>query len=888
MQLSREGARLIRQNVSDVFVSHSRRNAAEAEQLCAVLEGAGISCWIAPRDIPPGRTWPASIADAIASARLIAVLVSDAANASAEVAREVIAALDAHRPLVPIRLHDVTPAGNLGYLLAGVQWHDAFAAGGPDTTRIAQVVHALLDDSGSERAPFVRATRAAPPNNLPAVATTLVGREADLHRLDALLATHRLITLTGSGGVGKTRLALAAVANAAAHFTGGCIFVDLAPLIDEARVAEATASALRLPETAAASVEAAIVGALRNAGPALVLVLDNCEHLIAAVARFVHELVRATPATIVATSREPLRVDGEVVYRVPSLDLDAAVALFAERATAATQSFRLTDENRVTIAGIARAVDGIPFAIELAAARMRAMTPVDIATRLSARFRLLTGGNRTSLPRQQTLHAMIDWSHDLLDDAERRIFRRLALFAGGWTLDAASAVCGDTDLDEWDVADRLASLVDKSLVAHATSESDARYHLLETTRAYALERLDEARERDDVVRRHIDWFVAVAECGESEWTTRARTAWRATYIPDIENQRLALAEAIDNRRDTAAGMRLATSLRPLWDAAARPAEGVAWCERALAAAGDDGSLAVARLLLALGKLLEYGIHVQRRRSASTRAVEICHAFKDERGLIAALQDLAFACVEIGDRATADAHARTALDTARTLGEPALIINALQTRSFTVDQTLLDERRALLEEAHTIAVRVHNERDVAALSMWLAELASDAGDRQAAQERGTEAFLTLVALGERVQAAFCSANLCAYALDAGDAEAAAAALAGALSLADGNVPLITAIAGQYAAEIALLRGDAPAAARAKGFSDARLAALDVARGATEERSFRRLDAALRSAVDEAALTRLLAEGSTFDETAIFSCASPTMHRPPSDHIALRVP
>ena len=865
-----------------MFVSHSRRNAVEAEQLCAVLEGAGISCWIAPRDIPPGRTWPASIAAGIADARLIAVLVSDASNASAEVAREVIAALDARRPLVPIRLHDVSPAGNLAYLLAGVQWHDAFSRDGRvDPSRLVDVIRPLLDDAeNAAREPPTRPARRAIPGNLPSATTTLVGRDADLRRLAELLGTHRIVTLTGSGGVGKTRLALAAVAGAADRWTDGRYFDDLAPLTDAARVGETIAAVLGLPETAPDQIEAAIERALQDGST--VIVLDNCEHVIAEVARHVHALARATPVTIVATSREPLRIDGEVVYRVPSLDLDAAVTLFAERAAAASQTFRLSDENRATVEGIARAVDRIPFAIELAAARLRAMTPAEIAGRLSARFRLLTGGNRAALPRQQTLHATIDWSHDLLGDAERQVFRRLAIFADGWTLDAASAACADAVLDAWDVADHVASLVDKSLVMH--DADTGRYRFLESTHAYAREQLDAANERDDVARRHLAWFGNLAETGEREWTTRPLADWRTTYAADIENLRLALTTALSDGGDAQAGVRLAAALRPFWIAVGRPAEGVAWCERALAVTGDDGSLAIGKLLLTICRLLEYGIHVGRRLAAATRAAEICRAHGDERATIQALQDIAFALCEKGERAGADARADEALQRARAFGDLRIIAHCLQTRSFTVDPHDLDARRALLEEAYANATELKSETERASYLMWLAELEADAGNGAAARQRGIDALAILAALGDRLQAAYCSANLCAYELDAGSLDMAEAYLADALRLADGNVPLLTAVATQYVAEIALFRGDAEAAARAKGYGDARMVELDVVRGTTEERSSRRLDAGLRARLDPATLARLTNEGRALDEDAVLRLASPSIGHPSSGRIA----
>jgi hypothetical protein len=476
------------------------------------------------------------------------------------------------------------------------------------------------------------------------------------------------------------------------------------------------------------------------------------------------------------------------------------------------------------------------------------------------------------------LQATIDWSHDLLDDAARTVFRRLAVFAGGWTLDAASAVCADDALDAFDVADQIVSLVDKSLVVHAAARGDGRYRFLESTRAYALDRLDAAGERRDVAGRHVAWFADFAEAGQREWATLARDRWCAIYAAELENQRLALTTAIAEGCDVAAGVRLAAALRSLWIATGRPAEGVSWCERALAAAGDDGSTGIAWLLITICRLLEYGIHVQRRLSAAERAIEITRAHGDERGLIQALQEAAFARCETGDRVRADADSADALTHARALGDRQIVSHALMTRSFAIDPARFDERRALLEEALGIALRAGNEGERAQYLMWLSELEAAAGDIAAASTRGAEALAVLVTIGDRIDAAFCSANLCAYALDDAQADMAEAYLGDALRFADGNVPLVAAIATQYAAEIALLRGDVDGAARARGFSEAQLTSLDVARGATEERSFRRLDAALRAQRDAPALERLAAEGRALDADAILRSALPSTRRP----------
>ncbi len=343
---------------------------------------------------------------------------------------------------------------------------------------------------------------------------------------EALHAT-RLLTLVGAGGIGKTRLSLQVAADLLDEYPDGVWFVELAPLTDAHLVPQAVASALGVKEETGRPVTEALVEHVVDRQ--LLLVLDNCEHLVEACATLADRLLRAGPRLrILTSSRQPLRVSGEATFQVPALGVPApqdriaadamprypAVQLFVDRATSARPAFRLTDHNAGAVAAICRHLDGIPLAIELAAARMRALSVENIADRLSDRFHLLTGGNRTALPRQQTLRALIDWSHDLLDEQERVLFRRLAVFAGGWTLDAAEAVGAGDGLRQDDVLDRLTDLVDKSLV---TLDPEAgRYELLETIRQYAEERLDAAGEGGPVRTRHLAHYLAMAEAAKTK------------------------------------------------------------------------------------------------------------------------------------------------------------------------------------------------------------------------------------------------------------------------------------------------------------------------------------------------------------------------------------
>jgi predicted ATPase/class 3 adenylate cyclase len=361
------------------------------------------------------------------------------------------------------------------------------------------------------------------PNNLPDQLTTFVGRVRELEEVTGLLASGRLVTLTGAGGCGKTRLAAQAAAETLERSPDGTWWVELAPLTNPDGVDQALAESLAVrPLPGQSSLDAAIA---RLAGARALIVLDNCEHLLPACGEVTEAVLRACPeVTVLATSRAPLGVPGETTWRVPSLSLprevriepvDAltqsdAVRLFIERALQVRPNFTVNADNAPALAQLCHDLDGIPLAIELAAARVRVLTPQEIASGLGDRFRLLTGGARSAMPRQQTLRASVDWSHDLLSDDERTLFRRLAVFAGGWTLDAVEAVCAGDGLDRLAILDLLTSLVDKSMVAAEERGDAMRYRLLETVRQYALDRLSLAGEREIVRDRHRDAFLALA------------------------------------------------------------------------------------------------------------------------------------------------------------------------------------------------------------------------------------------------------------------------------------------------------------------------------------------------------------------------------------------
>ncbi|MGZ8748729.1 MAG: ATP-binding protein, partial [Mycobacterium sp.] len=376
----------------------------------------------------------------------------------------------------------------------------------PRPERVVQLCHPDIHNEF----PPLRVAGSVAAQNLPAQLSSFIGRDAEIAEVAGLLTENRLVTLTGAGGVGKTRLAVEVAGAIASDFSDGIAYVDLAPITNPNVVAVTASRALGLLDQRGRS---AIESVVRHiGGRRMLIVLDNCEHLLDPCASLIGELLGGCPSvTMLITSREPIGMPGELTWRVPSLPLTTeAVELFAERARKVRPDFKITDDNASAVGEICARLDGMPLAIELAAARVRALSVADILASLHDRFRLLTGGARTAVRRQQTLRASVDWSHALLTEPERTLFRRLAAFMGGFDLDAARVVGGGGDVEQYQVLDQLSLLVDKSLVVVESLAEPTRYRMLETVRQYALEKLGESGEADIVRTRHRDYFAAQA------------------------------------------------------------------------------------------------------------------------------------------------------------------------------------------------------------------------------------------------------------------------------------------------------------------------------------------------------------------------------------------
>jgi predicted ATPase len=423
--------------------------------------------------------------------------------------------------------------------------------------------------------------------------TSFIGREKELKEVAGLFAKSRLITLTGAGGVGKTRLAIQVVADVLERFPDGVWFLDLAPLSDPALVPRVAVTTLGLLEQSGRSPMMILTDFLQTRRA--LLILDNCEHIIQACAQLAETLLSSCPdLCILATSRESLRIGGELPYRVPSLEFPTSdiefamdklsnmesLKLFIQRAQVGSPTIAISQQSVLTIAQICQRLDGIPLAIELAAARSNMLTVEQILKRLDDRFILLTGGSRTSLPRHQTLHATIDWSYNLLSIEEQFLLGRLSVFAGGCTLEAAQFVCGGNGLEMYGILDLLTQLFDKSLVlAEQREGQEIRYYMLETIRQYGREKLSQAGEEESICQRHLTYFVELAERAGPNLRAFGMIIWLNRLEAELSNIREALEYAL--KRDVEAELRLASALQWFWHIRAHKKEGIDWLEAGL-------------------------------------------------------------------------------------------------------------------------------------------------------------------------------------------------------------------------------------------------------------------------------------------------------------------
>jgi len=477
------------------------------------------------------------------------------------------------------------------------------------------------------------------PHNLPHQLTSFIGREKEIAEVNNLLKTHHLVTLMGPGGTGKTRLSLQVVSNLLSLYPDGIWQVEFAPISDPALVPFEVAKLVGLKESGKSKspITEVLVEYFRSRNT--LLIFDNCEHLIEPIAHLASLLTQACrDVALLATSREALEVKGEITYPVPPLNIpdpksdrsslmdSESGRLFVKRASDASASFSLTRENASTIAQICLRLDGIPLALELAAARVKIMTVEEIAKRLNDRFRLLKGGARTTIQRQQTLRAMIDWSHNLLSESEKILFRRLAVFGGGWTLEAAESVCGGEGVESNHILDLMSQLVNKSLVLVETRQAESRYRFLETIRQYAHEKLSEAEDASSMRAKHLAYYVKLAEEAEPELYRSNQIFWMRKLDDELDNLRSALEWAV--AADAKPGLRLFVSLALYWDARINPQEREAWLTRLLERYHDADSLR-ARALAYHGLTLTFQGKFNEAHSIANQSLELSRLITDK-------------------------------------------------------------------------------------------------------------------------------------------------------------------------------------------------------------------------------------------------------------------
>ncbi len=714
------------------------------------------------------------------------------------------------------------------------------------------------------------------PNNLPIEKTTFVGRQRDIELAKELIGRHHLVTLFGPGGVGKTRLALHVGAKSLERYPDGVWFADFASISDPELVASIIAKVLGMTQTQGQRLDASLPLWLK--GKNLLLILDNCEHVLEPVASIADSILAAAPdVRMLTTSRQALSIAGEEVLKLSSLDVPhetahlspvaimefGAAALFVDRARSVDKSFALTDDTAPIVGEICRRLDGIPLAIELAAARVKVLSIPNLARRLNERFKILSGGSRTALPRQKTLSALIDWSYDLLSPPEQTLFDRVGIFAGGFGLEAASAVCAGDGIEESDVLDLLASLADKSLVVADTSGESERYRLLESTRAYALDKLSAGGEREALTRRHAAYFRDMALQADESHGTGSTFAWLARVAPETDNFRAALEWALTRANDVALGRALAAALRWLWRDGGLGAEGRWWIAAALERAKETDDPKVTASLWIGAALLNSG---KQTYDAARCALGLYETLGDAHGLAQAQFWISYALFQMGRQEEAEQTARSALAGARECGDQILIGNVLNVQGallFARGDT--EAARVTFGRALDVYTAVRSDSGIGIAQVNLAELAFLEGDAQQALRRASAA---LAIDSRRENAATLGgnhANIAAYRIALGDFDGARqAACDGLIAARRAQSAIMTTIAVQHLAVIGASGAQTERAARLLGYVDAAYTRLGHSREFTEKWSYEKLRGLLSERLDGANVMKLAAEGASWSE------------------------
>lgn len=736
---------------------------------------------------------------------------------------------------------------------------------------------------GEQRREFETAARSGVPRHdaesatLPLALTSFVGRDAELDEIGTLVREHRLVTLTGTGGIGKTQTALRVASERSAAADCPVCFVGLAPLASEA-VVSAIAAAVRAPEVHNRPLIDALLAFLKT--KQLLLILDNCEHVIAQAATVADAILAACPRIrILATSREPLRTAGECTYRLASLSMPApesihrldakhlasygSLALFTDRARAADHRFELTERNARIVAELCRRLGGIPLAIELAAARVDLLSVEAIADRLDKRFWTLTSGERVALPRQQTMRATIEWSYDLLSAREQRLFENLSVFVGGCTLEAAEAIAPDCALDAPDVVGLLLSLADKSLVVADLEARRPRYRLLELTRAFAIEKLAENGDRTALRRRHAEWVAQLADRAWGIGPSRPVEPWVREFEPELENARAAVDWAL-SADEVSLAARIACGFTGIWRLNHGYAEPRRWLDALLPRLDTAAEPLMATRAWRALSTVTLGTH---KVEAAARALELNEPHHDPQGNVASLYQMGLGFLQVGRIEEAEAANERALRLCQENGltQSLRYAAALDMRArVAARRDRVDDARQYYTEALSLMTALGDEQEAILIRINTGELEYRAGDfaralkfAEAAAEAARRARTT-----QREITALTNSAACRLAL--GDIAGARVDAREALALARAASPIELAIAIQHLATVAALDGDAPRGAILSGYVDAWFLGEGCERGLTERRSYEMLMSTLRKKLSSAEIEALAVEGAHLPE------------------------
>lgn len=734
------------------------------------------------------------------------------------------------------------------------------------------------------------AVAASWPGDLPRPLTKLIGRDGDLERLEARLRQTRLVTVVGAGGVGKTRLILAAADRIRRSYADGAWFADLAPVEEPRLVAATIASALGVDVGGGDALRVVIAALTARRG---LLVLDGCEHLLRAAADAAEAVLRNCPGMVIlATSREPLRAEGELLHRLQPLGAAApdvaitaerladypASELFVERARAALGAFEPGDADAGEIVRICQRLNGIPLAIELAAPALQAMTLTELRGRLERHFDLLTAGRRTALPRQQTLKATIGWSLDLLEPLERALLLRVSVFGGTWTAGSAAVLAGCA-AGEDAVCGLIASLVDKSLVQADLTGVQARYRLLDSTRHYAAERLS-APELQEARARLVRWLAKAYERAEADWPFMPDEDWFALYAPELENLRAGLAWAFGPDGDERLGVALTSRTEHVWAELSLTGELHAWFDMAIARIDDATPPDVAGRLW-LGRCGWVAPRGAEALDAARRAAALFRAAGNRIDLGRALWRQAWQHILVGDSGAAGPLLKEAEDLLRSVKASKALVSCLRARAmFHLRGGDAEAARATLEEALAIAKRLRSPRDIALTKGNIAEFHCAAGEMSEAIAIAQEALACLEP--EQARSAWVqhiAGAVASYQLAEGDIVRARPIVAERLFAARlMTLPHEVAANVERFALIAALEGNLATAGRLFGYVESHHARRGIQRSFGSQAVHERLLALLRQRWSLAELEEMVSRGADLGEEEIvadaFAIASPS--------------